>query len=39
MRNYLEYLFAVLALASLGAVTVYMNAWWTAAELEYGFTD
>ena len=39
MRNYPEYLIAVLALASLGAVTVYMNAWWTAAELEYGFTD
>ena len=29
----------MLAIASLGAVVVYLNAWWTTPELEYGFQD
>ena len=28
-----------MALASIGAVAVCLNSWWTAAELEYGFMD
>ncbi len=28
-----------MAIASLGAVVVYLNAWWTTPELEYGFED
>ena len=39
MPNNPEYLIAVLAIASLGAVVVYLNAWWTTPELEYGFQD
>ena len=39
MPNNPEYLIAVLAIASLGAVVVYLNAWWTTPELEYGFED
>ena len=29
MRNYPEYVITLLAAASLGAVAVHMNAWWT----------
>ena len=39
MPNNPEYLIAVMAIASLGAVVVYLNAWWTTPELEYGFQD
>ena len=39
MRNYPEYVITLLAAASLGAVAVHMNAWWTAHELAYGFED
>lgn len=39
MRNYPEYVITLLAAASLGAVAVHMNAWWTASELTYGFED
>jgi len=39
MRNYPEYVITLLATASLGAVAVHMNAWWTARELTYGFED
>lgn len=39
MRNYPEYLIAIMAIASLGAITVFLNSWWTTSELEYGFTD
>ncbi|MEX2520242.1 MAG: class I adenylate-forming enzyme family protein [Paracoccaceae bacterium] len=39
MRNYPEYLTLMIAIASIGAVSVLVNAWWTTEELEYGFTD
>lgn len=39
MRNCPEYLVAIMAIASVGAVIVFLNSWWTAQELEYGFTD
>ena len=39
MPNNPEYLIAVMAIASLGSVVVYLNAWWTTPELEYGFQD
>ncbi|QBF31907.1 long-chain fatty acid--CoA ligase [Thalassococcus sp. S3] len=39
MRNYPELLVATLATASLGAVTVLLNAWWTSEELDYALTD
>ena len=39
MRNYPELLILLMACASIGAVAVPMNAWWTAGELEYAFTD
>jgi len=39
MRNSPEYPMLFMALASIGAVTVLLNSWWTTQELEYGFTD
>lgn len=39
MRNFPEYLIAVFAISAIGGIVVYMNAWWTAEELEYGFAD
>ncbi len=39
MRNYPEYLTLMMAIASVGAVVVMVNAWWTADELRYGFED
>src|SRR4051794_10802765 len=39
MRNYPEWVIAFWAVQCLGAVVVSMNAWWTAAELEYGLSD
>ena len=39
MRNYPELLLVMMAAASIGAVAVPLNAWWTAAELEYAFSD
>jgi long-chain acyl-CoA synthetase len=39
MRNNPQWLFAFIAAASLGAIVVPMNAWWTAEELEYGLED
>jgi len=36
MRNYPE---LMIAIASIGAVAVPFNAWWTSAELQYGFED
>jgi acyl-CoA synthetase (AMP-forming)/AMP-acid ligase II len=37
MRNVPEYPMLFMALASIGAVAVFMNSWWTTEELEYGF--
>jgi long-chain acyl-CoA synthetase len=39
MRNYPEWVIAFWAAQSVGAVVVSMNAWWTAAESEYGLAD
>ncbi|TDC79075.1 long-chain fatty acid--CoA ligase [Actinomadura sp. 7K507] len=39
MRNYPEWSVAFFGAAAAGAVVVPLNAWWTAAELEYGLTD
>lgn len=39
LRNYPELLTLVLAISSLGAVVVFVNAWWTTGELEYALGD
>ena len=39
MRNYPEYMMAMMAITSIGAVVVFLNSWWTTDELEYGFSD
>lgn len=39
MRNYPEWPIAFFAAASLGAVVVPLNAWWTGEELAYGLRD
>ena len=39
MRNYPEWVVAYWATVSIGAALVGMNAWWTAAEMEYALND
>lgn len=39
MRNYPEWSIAFWAAASIGAVVVPLNAWWTGPELQYGLED
>jgi acyl-CoA synthetase (AMP-forming)/AMP-acid ligase II len=39
MRNNPQWCFAFMAIVSIGAIAVPMNAWWTSEELQYGFTD
>lgn len=39
MRNYPEWCIAYMAIISLGAVVVPLNAWWKADELKFGLTD
>lgn len=39
MRNAPEYPILFMALASIGAVCVCLNSWWTVKELEYGLRD
>ena len=39
MRNLPEWPVAFFAIASLGAIVVPLNAWWTGAELQYGLTQ
>jgi long-chain acyl-CoA synthetase len=39
MRNYPELLSTVLAISSIGATVVFLNAWWTTEELEYALED
>ena len=39
MRNYPEWIVAFWATQALGAVSVPLNAWWTAPELAYGLQD
>ncbi|WP_323785769.1 class I adenylate-forming enzyme family protein [Thalassovita sp.] len=39
MRNYPEMLVTVLAISSIGATVVFLNAWWTTEELDYALGD
>ena len=39
MRNNPQWCFAFMAIVSIGAIAVPMNAWWTSEELHYGFAD
>lgn len=39
MRNTPELLTMVLATASIGAITVFVNAWWMTDELDYALSD
>jgi len=39
MRNLPEWPVVFFAAASIGAIVVPLNAWWTAGELEYGIND
>jgi len=38
-RNNPQWMMAFIAITSIGAVAVPMNAWWTTEELDYGFED
>ena len=39
MRNYPDLLISKMAIASLGATVVFLNAWWTTQELDYALSD
>jgi long-chain acyl-CoA synthetase len=39
MRNCPELMIMTMAIASVGAVTVFVNAWWTTHELDYALRD
>ncbi len=39
MRNYPEWIISFMAITSMGAVAVPMNAWWTTEEFDYGIED
>jgi acyl-CoA synthetase (AMP-forming)/AMP-acid ligase II len=39
MRNCPELMILTMAIASVGAVTVFVNAWWTTDELDYALKD
>lgn len=39
MRNYPELLVLILAISSIGATVVFVNAWWTTEELDYALRD
>ena len=39
MRNYPEWVFSFMAVTSIGAVAVAMNALWTTEEMQYGLED
>jgi len=39
MRNYPEWIVSFAAIASIGAVAVCLNSWWTGEEIEYGLED
>ena len=39
MRNCPELMILTMAIASVGAVSVFLNAWWTTDELEYALID
>ena len=39
MRNYPEWICAIAAITSIGAISVSLNAWWTEDELDYALRD
>ncbi|MDG2307584.1 MAG: class I adenylate-forming enzyme family protein [Candidatus Binatia bacterium] len=39
MRNYPEWVASFVAITSIGAVSVSLNAWWTEEEMAYGIED
>jgi len=39
MRNYPEWVVSFLAITSIGAINVSMNAWWTEDEMDYALED
>ncbi len=39
MRNYPEWVIAFAAIVSVGAISVSLNSWWTADELDYALED
>ena len=39
MRNYPEMMVLMMAITSVGAVIVFVNAWWTTEELDYAIRD
>ena len=39
MRNFPEYPILLMGIVSVGAIVVFVNAWWTTSEMEYGFYD
>ena len=39
MRNFPELPILMMAITSIGAVIVFLNAWWTSDELDYALTD
>jgi long-chain acyl-CoA synthetase len=39
MRNYPDLLILKMAIASLGATVVFINAWWTTQEVDYALSD
>ncbi len=39
MRNYPEWIIAFGAIVSIGAISVSLNSWWTADELDYALED
>jgi long-chain acyl-CoA synthetase len=39
MRNYPEWVIAFMAITSIGAIAVAMNAWWQAEEMAYALDD
>jgi long-chain acyl-CoA synthetase len=39
MRNFPEWIMSYIAIISVGAVAVSLNAWWTADEMTYGLAD
>ena len=39
MRNYPELLMLIMAISAAGGVVVFLNAWWTGAELAYAISD
>jgi long-chain acyl-CoA synthetase len=39
MRNYPEWVISFIAITSIGAISVSLNSWWTADELDYALED